>query len=249
MVLDLGEVSRNILLHFVDSGLLFDGFSSSILNSHYGFDTSFVSKIEGASKDEDVKTAILKDLGIDANHVSVTCVEIVRWACRMVAMRAAALAACAIAAVVLHTGNDKPPKDSSDPGVDVGMDGRYAEFPGLLTITRADTFRSVAEFLPNFESRVRDALRLILGDVGEKRISLGLAKDGSGIGGEFIASGANSKLISCSRLDRAASEEGDGSARRRQNRHSCVTSSGCVCLPPKYQYAPRQRGQVIIIIL
>lgn len=46
---------------------------------------------------------------------------------------------------------------------------------------------SVAEFLPNFESRVRKALRSLLGEAGEKRVRMGLAKDGSGVGGEFDA--------------------------------------------------------------
>ncbi len=41
---------------------------------------------------------------------------------------------------------------------------------------------SVAEFLPNFEPRVRQALRQLLSD-GESKIKLGLAKDGSGVGG------------------------------------------------------------------
>jgi hypothetical protein len=44
--------------------------------------------------------------------------------------------------------------------------------------------RSVAEFLPNFETNVRKALRELLGEEGEKRIKMGMAKDGSGVGGE-----------------------------------------------------------------
>ncbi|ORX39921.1 putative hexokinase [Kockovaella imperatae] len=164
----LGEVSRNILLHFIDSGLLFDGFSSPVLNTHYGYDTAFVSKVEGAKDNAEIKRIILQDLGVEADHVTETCIEIVRWACRVVATRASSLAACAVAAVVLHTGNDGS-RAEPDRGVDVGMDG------------------SVAEFLPNFETRVRDALRLILGESGEKRISLGLAKDGSGIGAALTA--------------------------------------------------------------
>lgn len=42
---------------------------------------------------------------------------------------------------------------------------------------------SVAEFLPDFQGRVREALNALLGDAGEKRIKMGLAKDGSGVGG------------------------------------------------------------------
>jgi hexokinase len=51
-------------------------------------------------------------------------VEIVRWAIRIVSERACYLAACAVAAVVQHTGNDKVPEGKEDTGVDVGCDGR-----------------------------------------------------------------------------------------------------------------------------
>lgn len=42
----------------------------------------------------------------------------------------------------------------------------------------------MCEFLPNFDGRVRKALKVILGEEGEKRVRMGLAKDGSGVGGE-----------------------------------------------------------------
>ena len=80
---------------------------------------------------------------------------------------------------------------------------------------QANSDPSVAEFLPNFESRVRDALKLILGEAGEKRISLGLAKDGSGIGGRSVFCPADVELSSSSRIDCTASEKGDGAAQRR----------------------------------
>ncbi len=43
------------------------------------------------------------------------------------------------------------------------------------------------EFLPNFEERVRKALKVLLGEKGENRIKMGLAKDGSGIGAALTA--------------------------------------------------------------
>lgn len=45
----------------------------------------------------------------------------------------------------------------------------------------------VAEFLPGFEGRVREALKIVLGVEGEKRVRIGLAKDGSGVGGKSIS--------------------------------------------------------------
>lgn len=124
MTADLGEITRNILLHFIDSSALFDGFSSPVLNTHYGFDASFVSKIEGTDDAAELKKAIVEQLGVDAKLVKDTDVEIVQWACRVVADRACALAACAVAAVVQHTGNDSAPAGEEDTGVDVGIDGR-----------------------------------------------------------------------------------------------------------------------------
>jgi hypothetical protein len=41
----------------------------------------------------------------------------------------------------------------------------------------------VAEFLPGFQNRVREALKILLGEEGTARVRMGLAKDGSGVGG------------------------------------------------------------------
>lgn len=112
-----------MLLHFIDSSLLFDGFSSKILNTHYGYDAAFVSAVEGAKSDEEVKKIIVSQLTVDADKVSPSCVEIVKWACEMVSVRAAQLAACAIAAVIIYTKNHESPANESDTGVDVGLDG------------------------------------------------------------------------------------------------------------------------------
>ena len=37
---------------------------------------------------------------------------------------------------------------------------------------------------PGFEERMREALRILLGEEVEKRVEMGLAKDGSGVGGK-----------------------------------------------------------------
>lgn len=172
----LGEITRNILLYMIDSSLLFGGHSSEILNTHYGFDTSFVSGIEGISSPEEVKKLIIKELKVNPEHVTDKCPEIVQWAVRLVSDRACKLAACAIAAVVLHTGNDKAPEGEEDKGVDVGVDG------------------SVAEFLPMFSERVMAALKAILGDKSAARVKMGLAKDGSGVGAALTALQAKKAL-------------------------------------------------------
>lgn len=43
--------------------------------------------------------------------------------------------------------------------------------------------KSLYQHYPEFEERVREALRVLLGDEVEKRVEMGLAKDGSGVGG------------------------------------------------------------------
>ncbi|KAK8869754.1 hypothetical protein IAR55_000322 [Kwoniella newhampshirensis] len=165
----IGEIVRNMLLHFIDSSVLFDGYSSNILNTHYGFDAAFVSGVEGAKSSDEVKKLIIKMLGVNPKHISEGDIETVQWATRVVAERACKLAGCAIAAVVLHTGNDKNTEGEEDQGVDVGIDG------------------SLAEFLPGFFDRVREALVVVLGKESSDRIKMGLAKDGSGVGAALTA--------------------------------------------------------------
>jgi hexokinase len=55
--------------------------------------------------------------------------------------------------------------------VDIGVDG------------------SLVEFYPGFEDYMRDALRAMegIGATGERRIRIGIAKDGSGVGAALIA--------------------------------------------------------------
>ncbi|KAJ9119589.1 hypothetical protein QFC22_003298 [Naganishia vaughanmartiniae] len=186
----LGEIVRNMLLYLIDFSVLFDGHSSSIMNTHYGLDTALVSEVEDAKSDDEVLKVLTKDLGMAKEVIKPADVQIFKWACRMVSSRAASLSACALAAVVLHTGQAQ--SKGADDTVDIGMDGRCVGFTWLALdfglINRFLVFsHSVAEFLPHFEERMRAALRLILGDEGEKRIKMGLAKDGSGVGAALCA--------------------------------------------------------------
>jgi hexokinase len=45
----------------------------------------------------------------------------------------------------------------------------------------------VAEFLPHFVDRVHEALATVLGEEEDKKITIGLAKDGSGVGAALTA--------------------------------------------------------------
>ena len=119
---DLGEIVRNMLLYLIDFSVLFGGHSSPALNTHYGFDTALVSEIESAKTDDDVKKVLTVSLGVNPEHIKPEDIQIVRWACRIVSTRAASLSACALAAVVLHTGQAQ--STGGDDKIDIGMDGR-----------------------------------------------------------------------------------------------------------------------------
>jgi hexokinase len=83
------------------------------------------------------------------------------------------------ASVVLMESGDNPVSqtevnvdDASEHGViDIAVDG------------------SVVEFYPGFENYMREALRSVdgIGPAGEKKIRIGIAKDGSSVGAAIIA--------------------------------------------------------------
>lgn len=108
-----------------------------------------------------IRNCITKDLGIADDLVSdADCVAVARVS-EIVGTRGCRLSACALAATIKQTGNDK-----SDKEVKFGLDG------------------SLVEFYPRFDQRVKDALRELLGEEVVKRVVIDLAKDGSGVGGE-----------------------------------------------------------------
>ena len=136
-----------------------------------------------------IRQTLDKDYGISA--VSAEDAEAVRAIAGAIGRRAARLSAVAIAAIVLNTGRldasskgsatteqkegIEPPRGdvelSEDDVIDVGVDG------------------SLVEFYPDFEAYIREALREIegIGAQGEKRVRIGIAKDGSGVGAALIA--------------------------------------------------------------
>lgn len=162
---------------------------SSPIWKQWGIDTSFLSICAGDTSPgyRMVRQTLDKDYGITA--VSAEDAEAVRTIAAAIGRRAARLAAVAIGGIVLNTGRldapgtatteqkagiDPPRGDvevSEDDVIDVGVDG------------------SLVEFYPEFEDHIREALRQIegVGEKGEKRIRIGIAKDGSGVGAALIA--------------------------------------------------------------
>jgi len=194
----LGEILRRAILSLVKDPavpLFTDEHSSqnelhsttniaddSGLYKHYGLDTSFLSITAGDNSAglKVTRQSLENEYGVSA--ASAEDAEAVRLIAAAIGKRAARLSAVPIAAVVISTGKLKAPKDiatsnstssdfNEDEIIDVGVDG------------------SLVEFYPNFEDYIREALREIpeIGPKGEKRIRIGIAKDGSGVGAALIA--------------------------------------------------------------
>lgn len=185
----IGEVVRNVILSLIDRNLLFSGYSSKALNTHYGLDTALMSAIEahpssayssapGSAQSEAewtqcitaTRQTLTETLQIPGKYITDEDCLAVRRVCEIVGTRGARLSAVAIAAVVLQTGHDRKKEGKEElEQLQVGVDG------------------SLVEFYPGFEVRLRQALRDMVGEECEKQVQIGLAKDGSGIGGEWEA--------------------------------------------------------------
>lgn len=183
----LGEILRRALLSLVnekqanlfsdvDSGTNDEHSTTTIaedsaLKKQWGVDTSFLSiaQADGSPSFSAIKQALARDLGIDA--ASTEDAEAVKILVNAIGRRSARLSAVAIAAIVIGTENNTPRGGApEDDVVDIGVDG------------------SLVEFYPGFENYIREALREVQG-IGEheKRVRIGIAKDGSGVGAALIA--------------------------------------------------------------
>lgn len=172
----LGEILRRALLDMHDnpSVNLFKPSKSSdvytpkesALYRQWGIDTSLLSLVEADStaNREQARKALKDHLRIErASTAECKAVQIIGNA---IATRAARLGAVPLAAIAISTGQLR-----NENIIDVGVDG------------------SLIEFYPNFEGHLRDALREVpgVGPAGEKKIRIGISKDGSGVGAALIA--------------------------------------------------------------
>lgn len=140
--------------------------SDSLFYRQWGLDTSLLSQVEADTTKHftEVKTGLKDHLKIE-NPSDAEC-EAVKILVHAIGKRAARLSAVPIAAILIDTG-----KLEADDIIDIGVDG------------------SLVEFYPNFEGYMREALREVpqVGVAGEKKIRIGISKDGSGVGAALIA--------------------------------------------------------------
>ncbi|KAJ8285983.1 hypothetical protein GJAV_G00033160 [Gymnothorax javanicus] len=135
----LGEVVRNVLLHFTAKGLLFRGRLSERLKTRGIFETRFLSQIESDRLALRQVRAILQHLGL----TSSTCEDstLVKEVCSVVSRRAAQLCGAGLAAVVDRIRQNR---NLSELRITVGVDGTlYKLHPHFSTIMR-ETVRDLA---------------------------------------------------------------------------------------------------------
>ncbi|KAH7869033.1 uncharacterized protein C8R40DRAFT_1060571 [Lentinula edodes] len=197
--------------------LLFNGISTRVLNEKWALDTSVMSEVEEAweavdandsgglpdweflsgfdftptsttptttnpsttalantntklrTKLERVRQVVVRRLGYEDGEVRLRDAAIVRWVCHLVARRAALLSGVAVAAVLIQTGRAGGTKKTDEEKIGVGVDG------------------SLIQHYPHFERTMRESLRSIVGAAVERRVEIGLAKDGSGVGAALCA--------------------------------------------------------------
>ncbi|KAF8631138.1 hypothetical protein AX15_002484 [Amanita polypyramis BW_CC] len=199
----LGEIVRNMFVALIDATpkpLLFDGKTTSHINKHYGVDTSLLSSVEEAwhgdgeigsvpqfsgfdpntlepavrQRLENVRRVVVEHFRFRDEDVSLRDAAIVRWACALVAQRAALFSGVAVAAVLLQAGRAVLRGEHGVPKID---EGRY--------IIGVDG--SLIQHYPNFEKILRGSLRMLVGEDVERKVDIGLAKDGSGVGAALCA--------------------------------------------------------------
>ena len=183
----LGEILRNAILALVKDPKcqLFKDDSSSTNDLHstttiaedsalyrpWGVDTSFLSIVaaDGSPGLKVTRLELNKEFGVDA--ASTEDAEAVQLLANAIGKRSARLGAVALGAIVISTGNHVSTGGGDEDVVDIGADG------------------SLVEYYPGFEEYMREAFREMpeIGMEGEKRIRLGIAKDGSGVGAALIA--------------------------------------------------------------
>lgn len=140
--------------------------TDSALFKQWGIDTSFLSIVEEDQSDHLRITKQILEKDLKVWGASTEDAIVVKMLVHAVGKRAARLAAVALGSVIIETKE----LEKSDV-VDIGIDG------------------SLAEYYPGFEDYIREAFREIegIGEEGEKKVRIGLAKDGSGLGAALIA--------------------------------------------------------------
>ena len=167
---------------------------NSPLYQQWGIDTSFLSIVQ---EDQSVNLRITrqvleKDLGVSA--ASTEDAEAIKILVAAIGKRSARLSAVALGAIVISSGRLASSSTAgaitfegkSSDQASLDNDAVTANEDGIIDI---GVDGSLVEYYPGFEDFIREAWREIpeIGPQGEKKIRIGIAKDGSGVGAALIA--------------------------------------------------------------
>lgn len=162
----LGELLRLVLLELQGEKLIFNKpcADSSALYTPWSIDTSVPSLID-ADKTSDLsetESIVLKVFGQETTLEQRQAIQLIAKA---IGKRSARLSAVPLAGIIIKT----KALTKFEGEIDIGADG------------------SVVEFYPGFEKNIREAFRATPIGAEESRISIGIAKDGSGVGAALCA--------------------------------------------------------------
>ncbi len=162
----LGEIFRLIAKDLMKKKVLFAGTNIGVFGKRGCFKTEYMSAIESDhSAGLPDMARLFKKLGI--KDTTLRDRQLCRNICRIVSGRASRISAAALAAVIMKMDRELSRKHT------IAIDG------------------SVFEKYPGFSDRMRSALKEIFGN-RSSRVSMVLAKDGSGKGAAIIAAVAGS---------------------------------------------------------
>ncbi|GAB6030616.1 hypothetical protein CHUAL_007478 [Chamberlinius hualienensis] len=152
----MGEVVRVILVKLIDEGHLFEGKKPIKLMKKQSFITAYISQIESDKEDTYNTKAVLKEFDI-LDEASEEDIQIIRYICSIISVRAALLISVCIASLLIHMDRQETV---------IAVDGSLFKYHPKL---------------PSLMNKHIEAL------AKEHKFKLILAEDGSGKGAGLIA--------------------------------------------------------------
>lgn len=164
----LGELLRLTILDLHRQKLLFTGANDvdeKIISTPWSLDTSIPSFIDGDTTSDLSKIHDVLAKNLNAPNSTFAERKALQLIAKAIGKRSAYLSAVPCAGLIIHTKALDKFKT-----IDIGADG------------------SVVEFYPNFQKMMHEAIaQTQIGSVDDKRIHIGIAKDGSGVGAALCA--------------------------------------------------------------
>lgn len=122
----MGELVRVILEKLIDEGLLFEGKKPIKLMKKQSFVTAYISEIESDKEDAYNTKAVLKEFDI-LDEASEEDIQIIRYICSIISVRAALLISVCIAALLIHMD-----RQETVIAVDGSLFKYHPKLPGLM---------------------------------------------------------------------------------------------------------------------